>query len=237
MTTLLNSFEGGTSGTTITTGNSGGASGNAFDVINLGSGATLAFDAAQAAFGTLSCKTATGASATSSAEWSTSMGTLGQVWFRAYLYFTANPTNQHRLFYTRPPGPVPGASPLHRRETPVANRYGDPRYCPRNHPLNAWFRIEGFVTGQRRWGRSNTNCSPRPVRRPRWRQRPRRRTSTPSARSRPPCSARNTTASVGPYWQDDIGISSTGYIGPVVPTTAKLTSVSIVPSLVAAGVI
>ena len=34
MTTLANTFEGGTNGVTLTAGNTGGASGNALDVIN-----------------------------------------------------------------------------------------------------------------------------------------------------------------------------------------------------------
>ena len=39
MTQLLNSAEGGSNGTTVTTGNSGGTSGNAFDSVLIGTGA------------------------------------------------------------------------------------------------------------------------------------------------------------------------------------------------------
>ena len=60
MVTLLNNFEGGTAGTTISTANSGGASGTAFDTVNVGTGATNAYDATHVAHGTLACKIATG---------------------------------------------------------------------------------------------------------------------------------------------------------------------------------
>jgi hypothetical protein len=43
VTIKQNSFEGGTAGTTVSTGNSGGASGTAFDVVTIGSGATLTY--------------------------------------------------------------------------------------------------------------------------------------------------------------------------------------------------
>ena len=59
---LTNTFEGGTSGTTITqsvNGNSGGASGNFFDTVSIGGGATDAADNTHAAHGTLSAKIAT----------------------------------------------------------------------------------------------------------------------------------------------------------------------------------
>ena len=47
MTTLTNSFEGGTSGTGITAGASGGASGNAFGSVTTGAGATVNWDNSQ----------------------------------------------------------------------------------------------------------------------------------------------------------------------------------------------
>lgn len=49
-----NSFEGGSSGTTITSGNSGGASGDALDAVDNGGTGTVAFSNAQAAHGSLS---------------------------------------------------------------------------------------------------------------------------------------------------------------------------------------
>lgn len=57
-----NTFEGGTNGVALSTANTGGASGDAVDGVSIGAGGTLAFSNAQAAHGTLSCLSATGAS-------------------------------------------------------------------------------------------------------------------------------------------------------------------------------
>src|SRR5215467_10547633 len=98
MTSLVNSAEGGTNGTTVSTGNSGGASGNAFDAL-LTTNATVAYDNAHAHSGALSVKFATaGTAANWAVEWTTSMGTLSQVWFRLYVYFTANPAAGFRIW-------------------------------------------------------------------------------------------------------------------------------------------
>src|SRR5258707_3093639 len=99
MTLLVNSFEGGTSGSAVSTANSGGASGNAFDSVTIGTGATVAYDNAHAAHGSLALQIATaGTSAAANAQWSTSMGSQGTIWFRLYAYFTANPGVTTRLF-------------------------------------------------------------------------------------------------------------------------------------------
>lgn len=56
-----NSFEGGSNGTTVTTGNSGGASGDAFDnAPTPGAGGVMTYSTAQAAHGSLSMTTSTG---------------------------------------------------------------------------------------------------------------------------------------------------------------------------------
>ena len=56
MTTLTNSFEGGTNGTGITAANSGGASGNAFDNVLGQFGGTVTYSSTVAAHGSLSAK-------------------------------------------------------------------------------------------------------------------------------------------------------------------------------------
>jgi hypothetical protein len=92
VTLLTNSFESGTNGTTITTGNSGGASGNAFDVTEASGTSILVYSNTQAAHGSLSAEFANNGDGANSVSWSTSLGTQTQVWFRAYVYFTANPS-------------------------------------------------------------------------------------------------------------------------------------------------
>jgi hypothetical protein len=79
VTLLTNNFEGGSNGSTITTGNSGGASGNAWDTITIGTSAVDVYDNSQAAHGSLSCKLSTAATSVSVYNaWTTSMGTLTQ---------------------------------------------------------------------------------------------------------------------------------------------------------------
>ena len=59
---LVNTFEGGTNTTTISTGNSGGASGNAFNAVSIGAGGSVTFSNTTAAGGTLSALLQSGAS-------------------------------------------------------------------------------------------------------------------------------------------------------------------------------
>lgn len=91
-TTLTNSFEGGTDGTTITTGNSGGASGNAFDGVNFdntGTPGVVAYSNVQKKAGSLSARIRCGSvAAITGFQWSTSRGTLTDDFVRAYFYLT-----------------------------------------------------------------------------------------------------------------------------------------------------
>lgn len=239
MTTLLNNFEGGTSGTTLTTLNTGGASGNAFDAINTASSPTLAFDNTRAAHGTLSCKVATGASAaTPLAEWTTSMGTQVTVWFRQYLYLTGNPASAIRVYVARSGASLAGAIAISAagKIQLVNAASGIAVTFTGAVPLNQWFRIEGLITGNASTGVLTaalySQMDSTVV------------TETETA------SGQNTTgtltqywfgeqtslANVGPFWMDDIAISSTGPLGPVVTAHAPR-GTSIVPSLIAAGAI
>ena len=240
MTTLANSFEGGTSGTTLTTGNTGGASGNAFDAINAGAGgATIAFDSTQAAHGTLSCKIATATPAgTPLAEWTTSMGTQATVWYRQYLYLTGNPGTAIRVYVARAGGSLAGAIGISTtgKIQLVNGSSGIPVTFTGAIPLNQWFRIEGYITGNASTGALNAALySPQ---------------DSTIATETHTVTGQNTTGTltqywfgeqvsltnVGPFWMDDLGISSTGPLGPVVTAHAPR-GTSIVPSLIAAGAI
>jgi hypothetical protein len=87
MARLSNSFEGGTDGVTITTGNSGGASGDAWNNVALGGGGTAVYDDAQFAAGAMSGLLVAGSGATSFVEWDTSWHSDTEVWSRVYLRF------------------------------------------------------------------------------------------------------------------------------------------------------
>ena len=238
MTTVQNSFEGGTSGTTISTGNSGGTSGTAFDVISIGAAATLAFSGTRAAHGTLSCQVATGASSVSSyAEWSTSMGSHTQVWFRLYLYFTALPSASTAIWRAyQGTQQVCGLNlqtstgQLRMEDSSNAEIFGTTAPAP----TGRWFRLEGFVIASASAGQvqlklydnadstipTETDTSAATV-------------NTFGAPDNYRFGAVTSAANIGPFWMDSIGLSSTGYLGPAVAPRAA----SIVPSLVAAGVL
>lgn len=237
MTTLTNSFEGGTNGTTITAANSGGASGNALDVVNIGSGDTVAFSNAHAAHGSLSCQMSTGSTNPCTLVWSTSMGSQSQVWFRIYLYFTAFPSGNFGLFRLQQTASFCGdifmlTSGLIRAQN---SAFGTVFNTAGTIPLNQWFRIEGFIIGSASVGQISlqvydTAGSATPTE------------SITSAATQNTFGAPNTflygvsapSTAISSFWMDDIGLSSTGPLGPV--KTLK-TGTSIVPSLVAAGVI
>lgn len=239
MTTLTNSFEGGTSGTTISAANSGGASGNAFDTVSIGASATDIFSGTHAAHGVLACSLSTPASATTSFnQWSTSMGSQAQVWFRIYLYLTANPASSFQVFEPRSAGSQAAAIIVQTSGTVKVSDAsgGQITVTTTTIPVNQWFRIEGFVTGSASAGQTQLKLFTSPD-------------STIPAETDTSTATHNTAgtldtyrfgvaasiASIGPFWMDSIGLSNTGPLGPSGAASRRGTSV--VPSLIAAGAI
>ena len=89
-----NSFEGGSNGTTITTGNSGGASGDAFDNAPApGTSATMTFSTAQAAHGSVSMSTSSGGTSTTAYAGYT-LASVSSDFVRAYYRLTSLPSAQ-----------------------------------------------------------------------------------------------------------------------------------------------
>lgn len=100
-----NSFEGGSDGTVITTGNSGGPSGDAFD--SLTGSSILTFEDTHPHEGTLGMAQAfAGTSVASHADWLTLGSITTSVWIRTYMWFDALPNANFRLgiFRTSTPG-------------------------------------------------------------------------------------------------------------------------------------
>ena len=100
MTTLTNSFEGGTNGTGLiggAGGNTGGASGNFVDAVVTGVSTTIQFSNAQAAHGTLSCAVASPTGNSGWFGWSTSLGSVTKLYGRVYLYFSSLPSATIKL--------------------------------------------------------------------------------------------------------------------------------------------
>jgi hypothetical protein len=239
MATLTNSFEGGTSGTTITTGNSGGASGNAFDVVNIGTNAVTAYDSTHAAHGSLSCKVATASTATiSSVEWTSSLGTQTQVWFRAYLYLTANPATTISVLRFQSSGSSCSIVFLNSsgQFTMTNAALTNILTFTTAVPLNQWFRVEGFVTASASAGQIQMSLyspmdSDTPV-----------ETHTSAATQVLTASLNQVLFGIGSnianfgFWEDDLGLSTAGPLGPVVDSGGGA-SAGIVAALVAGGTI
>ena len=213
---LVSNFEGGTSGTTITTGNSG-SSGNAFDVINLSSGASVTFDNTHAAHGSLACKLATTTPGGGAyVEWSTSLGTQSEIWFRMYAYV---PSLQNLTFivFNSAVGATCAELKINASGKILFQNAALTTILTSTNtvPVNQWFRLEGFVvasatTGQLSFSLYESMDSVTPTE------------TQASAASQVLAANVGQVAfgiagitNAGPYWIDDIGISNTGYLGPV----------------------
>jgi hypothetical protein len=220
VTALTNSAEGGTSGTTVTTGNSGGASGNAWDTVAIGTGDSLTFDSTQAAHGSLSYKISTGSTAAAcDFQWSSSLtgSSVGQIWFRAYLYFTANPGTTFKLVQANVSGTQAAALQLLTTgQLRWLSSAGATILTTTNSiPLNQWCRIEGFIIGSATVGQvsvslydsmdsgtaTETETSAATQ-------------NTDGAMTLIRYGDTNSVANIGPFWMDDLGVSTTGYLGP-----------------------
>ena len=216
MTLLVNSAEGGSNGTTVLTSNSGGASGNAFDAVTTGASAVTAFDNTHA-LNSLSYKLSTGASSVSSLlQWDASMGTKAQVWFRLYGYFTANPAVNVNLWRGQSGSTLCGGLRLLTTgRLTMLNSAGTQVITTTNSiPLNSFFRIEGFVIGAVSTGQLEVKLFENPN------SNAPTETQTSSAAQATNGSMTTyrygiTTGStnVGPLWLDNLGLSSTGYVG------------------------
>lgn len=222
MTVLVNNFEEGTSGTTISTGNSGGSGSNAFDGVSIGTSCTLTFDNTHAAHGSLALKVALGATAASDyVLWSTSLGSVTQAWFRQYLYFTATPsTFPYVMGFQESGGTTVAAMSVNGSGNLV---FDDSTFTAQITttaaiPLNQWFRIEGFVVGSATVGQLSLSLYDT-------------MDSTSATETHTTGATLNTAGQVGQvsfgqlfsqgtsttWWVDDVGVSTTGLLGPVTP--------------------
>jgi hypothetical protein len=221
VTLVTNSLEGVTpSGTTITNGNSGGASGTAFNTTSIGTGASLVSDSTHVAHGSLAMKAATaGTSTVSYGNWSTAMGAQTQVWFRSYLFITANPATVLTpiLFFnttTQAGGlQITTGGKLQLIDANSATILTGTL----NVSLNNWFRVEGFIITSATVGQMEYKLFLTPD-------------SATADEVMTSAATQNTNTQVVSYrygttlssanqtiWHDDLGLSNVGYIGPSQP--------------------
>ena len=179
---------------------------------------SLTFDSSMAAHGYLSYRVTTGTYAGSAQlKWSRSLqGSWSTLYYRAYLYYTGNPPVAST--------PVSLQSGNSNAALITINSSGslelfDSTGTGHNTftnaiPLNSWFRIEGYVTGSTSGVISCTLFGP---------------PNSTTVIETHTASAVNTLGLLtqitygesnkgineGPWWIDDIGVSNTGYLGPV----------------------
>lgn len=221
MPTVTWSAEGGTNGAGITAGNSGGASGDAFESVSLGAGATAVYDNTQAHSGSLSAKLATGGSAADcSLNYGTALGAQTQVFYRAYVWMSANPAGNHRLFDAWDSGSGQLCFAVYLTTTGKlmsVNTAGSTiQTTTASVNLSAWSRIETMLVGDATTGQVEVKLYNSPG------------SSTPTE-TITSAANQNTRGSANNYrfgsagdpmpagrtlWLDDLGISTTGYLGP-----------------------
>lgn len=225
MPTVTWSAEGGSNGTGITTGNSGGGSGTAFDLVSLGAGASAVYDNAQAHNGTLSAKLATGGSAADcSLNYAGAIGTQTQVFYRAHLWTSANPASNHRLLdaYDSVSGQLCFAVYLTTTGKLMSVNTGGSTIQTTTASVNlsSWCRIEVMVIGSATVGQVEIKLFNNPD-------------SSTATETLTSAATQNTRGSFDNYrfgasgdplpasrtlYLDDLGISTTGYLGPTTST-------------------
>jgi hypothetical protein len=198
--TIVQSFEGGSSSATITTGDTQASGDTHFNSV----AGSPVYDTAQAAHGTKAAKFTTSGQTLTWAP-----GTASQVWFRAYCYFTANPSGSSVTIVN--PGVAVGSVQVDTSGIIYINAGGSPTAMATPLPLNAWFRLEGY------WNVTVNTAAELKIFTS--------VDSTTAAETKSPSAGGNTTkpfnmtfgspTAVGTFWMDDLGWSNQAYIGPV----------------------
>jgi hypothetical protein len=242
--TLVNSFEGGSNGTSITTSNAGGATGyvsglnSQFDVATISSGATLQFSNAYSAHGSLSALVACGAVNGAACEWAASAGqqpttaaTPSTVWFRLYMYFAAWPSVNSRFFTVANSSGTGGARNWVTTTGNLLVQDGNGNQVSLSTatvPTGQWFRVEGFAVSSSSVGQTSVSLytvmdglTPAETD---------TSAATQNLNGSPVTYAFGCfggLANQGPFYMDDIGLSSAGPLGPAIfPVYAQPGTVS-----------
>jgi hypothetical protein len=221
-----NTFESGSNGATITTGNSGGGGAGqdgstAFAAVNSGAGSTIAYDSTRSAHGALSGKFATTTFNFSLYVSWTNLGSVATCYYRAYCYFTSLGSLAANTpiiaFYT--------STPALAAYLQVIAASGKLQWLTGGGsgiltttaaiPTGQWFRVEGYLTGNATTGQANLQLF-------------NTMDSTTATENDTSASSFNTVGTLaqvrfgqvaaitnnGPYWLEDIAVSTSGALGP-----------------------
>lgn len=226
MTLLVNSFDGGTAGSPVAAVGSGGVSGSAFDSVSTTASGVNNYDATHVAHGGLANLIQCTSAVASNGQniWSSSMGSKTQVWGRLYQYWTAIPTSgTERIWKATSSGALASSVGINASgHIVVTNAAGTAVLTSAAViPLNAWWRVEFMIklsatTGQVEFKLFTTNMDAAAP----------DETQTSAATAVLTAAADayvyglQSNALVTSWWQDDVALSDTAYVGPVQLTTA-----------------
>lgn len=245
MVTVTNDFEGGTNGTTVSTSNAGGTGNTQFNTVSHGTGTTVQFSDEQAAHGGLSVKMASGATASGfGIRWTTAVGTATTSYIRFYFYATGAPASNTRLIqFGNASGSTVNATvywQTNRKFATTNSGIGGGVATTATVPLNQWVRIEVKVVVNGASGTHEIRVYLTP--------------DSATADSTNTASAQNngttavglwafgnyfdSKANVPAFYMDDVGVSTTDWLGPAVSGPATVTgdlAASATGTLTAAG--
>ena len=219
-TVKANTAEGGSSGTTVTTGNSGGGSGDAFASVTLVAGGTAQFSNTHAHGGTLSYKLANTAAAENVRLNYSGLTQIATYYARCYIYLTANPVGNNPImvfwsaidnteYYVN----INSSGHLQIQDGSAVATHTTTATIT----LNAWVRVEAMCTGSATVGQRELKLFNSPE-------------STTPTETLTSAATLNTSGnlkevdfgamiagdpSIGPLWFDDLAVANTAYPGPV----------------------
>lgn len=210
-------FENGTNGVKVDVADTPSSGDTIFSGVteNTGSGGTCKYDNTQAAHGTKSLKIATGGTSVSSfVEWNTTgFGTTQ--YYRAYVYFTANPSGNIDVIQIRDSATRARLRINSTGKVVAVNGSTAVGTSTASIGLNQWVRLEykwvaNATTGILEAKIFNTPDSTTPD-----------ETLTVTSLNTGTTEATNTRigmpiagSNIGPFWLDDLGVTDVGYIGP-----------------------
>ncbi|MEO5950700.1 MAG: hypothetical protein ABIQ04_04595 [Candidatus Saccharimonadales bacterium] len=143
---LINTAEGGTDGTTITTANSGGDSGQPWNNVTGGGATTMTYSSLTSAHGSLSYHITTGSTGSNAyMYWSTAVSQPGKtMYMQSYWYFSTTPVNTPFIFeYTNASIQTIGGFGIGGNKLIVKDSSGTTvSTSSTSIPLGQWFRTE-----------------------------------------------------------------------------------------------
>lgn len=230
MPTAKFSFEGGSNGANVAAGAGAGTGDTNFDVITRGTSATLAYDNTHPGRGSLGLKIATGAtSTTSNVSWTTTIGTQTTFFIRFLCYITGAPAANIRVYNNVGAASSRGNILLNTNGKFIfTNAAGSTVLTSATLPTNSTFRVEAKFVSDNAVGQWEYKIwyDPRDVGTPNDTQTSAATQVNGGTTDTYRFGIGTNIASGGPYWMDDVAVSTVGYIGPEDPRVTGTATVN-----------